>query len=241
VETVLERRAFDRRLYRMAAILFALIVLFGFSRTYYLKAFFGTPALPSALVHLHGALMSAWVVLFVTQAWLIASKQVRRHQRLGYAAIGLALLIVVTGIPTALRAAKYGSLSTPPDLPPLGFLIMPLGDLVLFAIFFAGAIYCRRQPAAHKSWMLLTAINFLPPALARIPIPALVGLGPISFMGVPTTVAVACIVFDWRQRGQMNRVLVGGTALLVASYALRLALITNDAWIALASRLTSVV
>jgi hypothetical protein len=34
----LERRLFDRRLYLATAILFPLIVVIGFGRTYYLKA-----------------------------------------------------------------------------------------------------------------------------------------------------------------------------------------------------------
>jgi hypothetical protein len=35
---------FDRRFYGWAAVTVALIVLVGFARTYYLKAFFGTPS-----------------------------------------------------------------------------------------------------------------------------------------------------------------------------------------------------
>jgi hypothetical protein len=47
----------------------------------------------------------------------------------------------------------------------------------MFAMLFGGAVYYRKKPAAHKSLMLLTAINFVPPALARIPIAPLLNLG----------------------------------------------------------------
>jgi hypothetical protein len=50
----------------------------GFARTYYLKGLFGTPALPGLLVHLHGIVMTSWVVLFVTQVWLVAARAVQK-------------------------------------------------------------------------------------------------------------------------------------------------------------------
>jgi hypothetical protein len=127
-----ERRLFDRRMFKAAAILFPLVILAGFARTYYIKGLFNVPPLPSLVVHAHGLLMSAWVALFVTQVWFISSRRVRLHQRLGYAGIGLALLILPVGFVTALRAAKYGSASTPPGVSPVGFLIVPLFDLVMF-------------------------------------------------------------------------------------------------------------
>jgi hypothetical protein len=68
----LDRRLFDRRLFLATAILFPLIVLVGFGRTYYLKGLFDTPPLPSGLVHLHGLVMTAWVVLFVVQVRFVS-------------------------------------------------------------------------------------------------------------------------------------------------------------------------
>jgi hypothetical protein len=241
VKEALDRRLFDRRLFLAAAIGFALIVFAGFARTYYAKAVFGTPPLPSGLVHLHGLLMTAWVVLFATQVRFISTKRIRLHQRLGYAGIGLAALIIASGVPTALRAAKFGSTAAPPDVPPLAFLIVPLTDLVMFALFFAGAVYYRRRPAAHKSLMLLTALNFLPPALARVPIPSLLALGPLWFFGVPTALALLCLALDARHTGHVNKVLLTGTLLLAASYIGRLALMNTAAWMGVATWMVGLV
>ena len=235
IDASADRRVFDRRFYAAAALLFSLIVLIGFGRTYYFKSFFDTPPLPAGIVHVHGLLMSIWVALFIAQVALISARRVRVHQRLGYAAIGLAVLIIVTGLATALRAAKFGSRSTPPDIPPLVFLAVPFCDLVMFALFFGGAIYYRRTASAHKSLMLMTAINFLPPALARIPIASLQGLGPLWFFGAPTVLALLCLALDWRRRGHVNKVLLVAIVLLVASYAARLAIMTTDAWRAFAT------
>jgi len=241
IDETLQRRQFDRRLYLTASVAFLLIVLAGFGRSYYARGLFAAPPLPSALVHVHGVLMTAWVLLFIAQVRLIASKRIRLHQRFGYAAIGLAGLIIATGIPVAVRAAKYGSASFPAGVPPLAFMAVPLTDLVMFAGFFGAAIYYRRQPAAHKGLMLLTAINFLPPAIARMPVALLQALGPLAFFGVPITLAVFCLTLDARRHGRVNRVFLIGTLLLAASYVSRLVLMTTEPWLQFAAWLASFV
>jgi hypothetical protein len=233
------RRNFDRQLFKVVSILFALIVFVGFARTYYARAYFGTPPLSSMWVQIHGLLMTAWVALFALQISLIASKRVRLHQRLGWAGVGLATLIVGVGLVTAVRAAKYGSPSTPPGIPRLSFLVVPFFDILVFALLFAGAVYYRKKPAAHKSLMLLTAINFLPPAVGRIPLPAMQALGPIWFFGVPTVLALLCLALDWRRRGALNGVFAAGVALLIGSYVVRLALMGTAAWLQFAAWITS--
>lgn len=236
---VLARRNFDRQMFKAVAILFALIVFVGFAQTYCAKAYFGTPALPSTWVHIHGLLMTAWVALFAVQISLIASKRVRLHQRLGWAGVGLATLIIAVGIVTAARAAKYGSASAPQGIPPLAFLAVPLFDILVFALLFVGAVYYRKKPAAHKSLMLMTAINFLPPAVARIPLPAMQALGPVWFFGAPTLLALLCLILDWRRRGDMNRVFASGVALLIGSYVVRLVLMGTGVWLQFATWVTS--
>ena len=238
VNESINRRVFDRRLYAASAVLFALIVLAGFGRTYYLRGFFEVPAIPSLLVHLHGLVMTAWVLLFAAQVWLISSKRIRVHQRLGYTAIGLAVLIIVSGFFTAAAAAKFGAASAPPDIPPLSFMIVPMSDLVMFAILFGGAIYYRKRPAEHKRLMLLTAINFLPPAIARIPVESLQSLGPLWFFGVPVVLILATLVLDsWRNR-KLNKVFLAGSIALIISYPLRLIVMETEPWMAFAAWVT---
>src|SRR5262245_19585052 len=160
-------RVNDRRLYILAAILTPLIVLAGFARTYYLKTFFDTPDLAGRIVQLHGIVMTTWVVLFVTQISLVATRRTKVHQRLGIAGGILAGLVVVVGVLTALHAAARGATPGPPAL---SFLIIPLGDMLIFSILIGLALYFRRKLHVHKRLMLLAAINLLTPAIARIPL-----------------------------------------------------------------------
>jgi len=182
--------------------------------------------------------MSAWVVLFIAQVFFIRTKKIRVHQRLGYTAVALAATIIVVGFFTAIAAARNGAASFPAEIPRLSFLAVPLFDLIMFSILFGAAVYYRKKAADHKRLMLLTAINFIPPAVARFPIPGWFALGPIVFFGVPIVLLIFALVYDRMQNGKFNKIFVYGSLLLVASYPLRLAIMGTDAWLAFASWLT---
>ena len=84
----------------LAATMFMAVVI-GFGRTYYLRAFipppeFIKPATP--LVHLHGLLFSAWIVLFMVQTSLVTAGRRDLHMKLG-----------LTGLPIG-RLGERGSL-----------------------------------------------------------------------------------------------------------------------------------
>lgn len=232
-------RRYDRRLFALVAILFPLIVLAGFGRTYYLKLAFDTPPLATALVHVHGLLMTLWVGFFIGQVWLIRSRNVRVHMKMGWLGVALAIGILFVGFFTAAHAAKFGSASTPAGIPPLSFSVVPLFDLVMFAGLFGAAIYYRRQLANHKRLMLLTVLNFIPPAVGRIQIDAFQALGPLFFFGVPTVLAIGLIAYDtWKNR-KLNMVFLVGALIMIASYPIRIVISSTDAWTRFATWLTA--
>ena len=232
---VADRHGPTRRFFFLVALFFALVVLAGFARTYYMRGLFNGPPVPSLLVHLHGAAMTTWIILFAVQIWLISSRRIKIHQKLGIAGVVLGAVIIVSGIFTAVAAAKYGSASFPPDLSPLAFLAVPFFDIVVFAILFAGAIYFRKQPSKHKRLILLTMLNFMPPALARIPIESLLSLGPVWFFGFPDVLAIVFVIVDtWRHK-KLNKVFLAGTLLMIVSHPLRLMLSGTELWLRFAA------
>lgn len=239
INNAADRRAFERSFFLAIAILFPIIVLIGFAPTYYLKPFFPSPPVARALIHLHGLLMSAWVLLFVCQVYLIRSTRIKVHQRLGFLGIVLGIAIVVLGLFTAIAAAKYGSVSTPPGVKPLEFLVVPVFDVIVFAILFAAAVYYRRNSPNHKRLMLLTVVNFLPPAIARFPFGLTETYGPLWFFGVPDALALIFLAVDtWRNR-KLNTVFLVGTIFMIASHWLRLPFSTTETWMNFATWLTS--
>ena len=232
-----DRHRFDRRFFLFTAAGFILIVLAGFAQTYYLKSVFGSPQLRT-LTHLHGLVMSAWVVFFAVQVFWVRQRAVKRHMQMGMAGVALAALVVVTGIAVAIESARLGSATAPPDIPPLPFLIVPLGDIVIFALLFGAAVYWRKNAANHKRLMLLTVLNFLPPAVARIPIPALQSLGPLWFFGLPDLLAITFVAYDTWKNGRLNRVFAVGATLLILSHPIRIMVSGTDTWLRFAAWLT---
>ena len=231
-------RVSDRRLYILAAIVTPLIVLAGFARTYYLKPFFGTPDLPGRIVHLHGIVMTAWVLLFITQISLAATRRTRLHQRLGIAGGVLAALVVIVGVLTALSAAARGHSPGPPAL---SFLIVPLGDMFIFSVLITLALYFRRKLQVHKRLMLLAAINLLTPAIARIPLSFITNGGPLAFFGLTDLVLLSFVAYDTFKHRRLHPVFLWGSIFLIAMQPLRLLLAGTSVWMNFAAALVSLV
>ena len=225
----------DRRLYIWFAVFMPVIVLLGFARTYYLKGFFGNPPLPGLLVHLHGLVMTSWVVLFVTQVSLVATGRTRTHQRLGVLGAILAVLIVVVGVLTGIAGAARGA---SPGPPPLRFLVIPLGDMLVFAILVGTALYFRRgRLDIHKRLMLLAAVNLLAPAIARIPLQFIAAGGALAFFGLTDLILLACVGFDTIRNRRLHPAFLWGMLFIIAFQPLRLMLAGTDVWMRFATML----
>jgi len=228
-------RSNDRRLAIWVAALVPVIVLAGFARTYYLKGFFGNPPVPSLLVHVHGLVMTAWVALFVTQVSLVATGRTRTHQRLGVFGAILALLIVIVGVLTGIAGAARGSTPGPP---PLQFLVVPLGDMLVFAVLVGSALYFRRSRLdVHKRLMLLAAVNLLAPAIARIPLHFIATGGALAFFGLTDLCLLACVGFDTIRNRRLHPAFLWGTLFIIAFQPLRLMLAATDVWLRVATAL----
>jgi len=226
---VLSPRIADRRLFLAAAIGFPLLVLIGYARTYYLSPFFNVRPIANGLVHTHALVMSLWVAYFTAQSLLIRTKNVKLHMTLGFAGIALAALVVVVGMVTAYDSHLVRK-TAPAGIDPFGFFAILVFDMLAFVILFAGAIYYRKRPAEHKSLMLLTAFNFLPAAMARIPfIPPQYIL--LWADGVTDVLALLCFGFYTWKHKKFNWVFAGGLALVIASQVIRLPLTSSPAWI----------
>jgi hypothetical protein len=214
--------------YVSVAILAAAVVFVGFSRTFYLNAWFARRDLP-ALVIVHGAIATAWVGLLVVQSWLVASRRTDIHRRLGVAGAILALLMIVVGLATARQAAKYGFQT--PGLPPATiFVVVPFFDIVVFAILVAIGLHYRRRTDIHKRLMLLATLSILPPAIARIPLSWITSTLPVSAFLIADLILLACVAIDWRRSGRLHRAYLWGGLLVVLSFPLRLAVAGTPVW-----------
>jgi signal transduction histidine kinase len=230
----------DRVFYSGTALALALVVFAGFAQTFYLRSYFGAPVsitgmtTLSALTQVHGVIFTSWVLLFVVQTSLVATRKMAVHRKLGFAGAGLAAAMVAVGLPTAFAAAARGS--APPGIPPLAFLVVPVFDIVLFAGFVTAAVVRRREKEAHKRLMLLAYCAILPAAVGRIPGVALLGIpGLFALSFLPAVLGAA---YDRWSRGRVTPIYWWGLAALYLSIPVRLAVSATPTWMVFAEFVT---
>jgi hypothetical protein len=226
----------ERVFYTTMAFAILIVIFVGFSRTFYLRPYFFPEHLIPLLI-LHGTIFSSWMALFVTQTTLVATKNTRIHMKLGVAGLVIAILMLLVGTYTALVRAKGPS--PLPDVNPLAFLTIPLGDMLVFGILFGAAYYYRKKLDTHKRLMLLASIALLPAGVARWPLHFIETGGPLVFYGLADLFIVPCLIFDIITRGKPHRATVLGGALIVASHPLRLIIGGTHAWLVFATWATS--
>lgn len=217
----------ERSVYTWGAIAALAIAFAGFAPTYYLKAFSGAPEL-TAIKHLHGMVMSAWLVLFLVQVRLVARGRTDLHRRLGVLGAALAVAVVWVGLAAAIASGRAGF--APPGIPPLVFTVIPVGDMVAFAGLVGAALWLRKRGPWHKRLMLVATLSMMTPAIARLLI--MLGIPPIPpvFFGLTDLLIVACAAYDWRRNARFHPAFAAGLAFLVFTQAGRLALGTTQAW-----------
>jgi hypothetical protein len=108
-----------------------------------------------------------------------------------------------------------------------GFLLITLGDMVLFGSLFGAAIAYRRKPEIHKRLMVGATVALLFAAVGRIPgldqkVPAL-----LAIWLSPVLIGMA---YDWRTRGRPHPAYVVSALWLFAG-ALRVTQLESEIWL----------
>ncbi len=222
------QRRFDRRLYLGASLVFFALVFWTFARTFYLKPFFRTPPL-SALLHIHGAVMTGWVVLLVVQTSLIAAHHVQWHRRLGvFGAAWGALVVLLGSITTLQAAAREVRGHTETAAGQVVITSLDLLQMLFFAGFVAIAIWHRHRTDYHKRLMLLTIACMLPDALARLPVSFMTNQ--LILVGMDGFIII-CVGIDTLWHRRLHPAFAWGALLFVAAFHLALYFTQTRAWI----------
>src|SRR6187431_3487452 len=84
------------------ATVFPVLVALGFIPDYIMimSGGFGTP---HWFTHVHGAVMTSWLLMFFTQSFLAARGNLKYHKRLGQWGAALGVLVVATLLATIIR------------------------------------------------------------------------------------------------------------------------------------------
>jgi hypothetical protein len=120
------------------------------------------------LIHVHAALFTGWLILYIFQAILIFSRRARLHLKMGpwLAAYGFA--IAAFGLyAAALLAHRFGVRQNDMEAA-AAFVFFPVIDMVYFAGFLAAGVAYRKQPALHKRSLFLATFSIAVVGLGRL-------------------------------------------------------------------------
>jgi uncharacterized membrane protein YiaA len=140
-------------------------VLAGFAKTFIMPVTAGNFKAPFT-IYLHGALALGWVVLFMTQTFLIHNKNYRAHMTLGilgiFIAVGVSVTMLPAGLHQAQRELKEGLGETA-----ISGIVGTLTSAIIFLSLVIAGIVNRNNSEWHKRLMLLATIVVLWPAWFR--------------------------------------------------------------------------
>lgn len=221
----------ERLFFLFMGVAILTIVIAGFAPSWFLRGTV-TSARPlsplTPLVILHGAAFTAWMLLFIAQAGLISARRVQWHRKLGGATIALAAAMVALGILTAI--AQVGRGTGPPGIPPLVWIAVPLIDMVAFSGLVWLGYTRRRDPQAHKRYMLCATLLMLQPSIGRMPNIADTPIGPEINVLAAWACGLVLIGWDLARNGRIHRASAIGIGILGGEQLLRLAIWQTEAW-----------
>jgi len=119
----------------------------------------------------HAIVSAAWLLLFLTQAVLIATRRKAIHRRLGMLGTSLTVAFVVLGSLNVVEQARRGfdlsgdlaRLAPLPGVTPLAATVGQLFFFLEFAILVGAALCYRHRPSVHRRLMLLAVLGGLTP------------------------------------------------------------------------------
>jgi hypothetical protein len=224
------KTALRRYFFVAMAALVMLTVFAGFAPSFYLRSSFHPDHELSILLHVHGLVFSTWVVLFLVQTLLIAKGSRLLHQRLGWFAVGTAVLMLLLVVAATAEQMRRGE----PIEDAATDISLNLFGAIMFGVPLLGAIYYRKRPDWHKRLMLCATLGLL-----GAPILRLILLG--TTLQFPTAITcgavvadlffLPCFAYDIFTRGRIHRAYLYVAALFIVSQIAMVRVPSSGPWL----------
>jgi hypothetical protein len=161
-------RLAEKYFYFAMSLLIAAVVIYGFSNTIDHRLIHANPR-PPMLLWVHAALFSSWVAFYILQSTLVRIRKLKIHRTLGWVGAALGTSMVAVGPWVAVVMARFDTIQLHrPNRD--AFLLVPLTDILAFAIFFGLAIVWRKNPERHRRLMLIGTCVLTGAAFGRMPL-----------------------------------------------------------------------
>jgi len=186
----------------------------------------------SVLVAAHGIVFFAWLLIFLVQSRLIATRHVGWHKRLGLASILIFALMIPLAYTTTITMVRRGfdlsgDVGVGTRNNPAHEAVFPLFNTMVFSALVVAALAYRRKPEIHKRLMLFANIELMPAPmthfighnswLVSLP-PAVITIPILMFV-------IAAIGRDWLVAGRIHPLTWGLAILRIVSGFLEAGLI----------------
>jgi FtsH-binding integral membrane protein len=125
----------------------------------------------SSLAAAHGIVFLAWLLLFLVQSRLIATRHVPLHRGLGLASVFILASMIPLAYTTTISMVRRGfdlSGDLRIDRDPASEAVFALSNLLIFSALAIAALACRHKPEVHKRLMLFANIELMPAPLAHL-------------------------------------------------------------------------
>jgi len=164
------RRLRKSPFFTVLGLLLLVLAVAGFWPQYFSAVTGRAPAASAQfwLIHLHAALFTLWLLLYISQAALIMTGRARVHQKMGpwIAAYGFAIAAVGLFAATLL-GHRFGQRENDFEAA-AAFVFFPIIDMVYFAGFLAAAVVYRKLSHLHKRAMFLATFSIAVVGLGRL-------------------------------------------------------------------------
>jgi FtsH-binding integral membrane protein len=186
--------------YFCASIVMAGLAVWAFSHTVDARLLHAKPPKP-ALLWLHAALFSAWIVLFLVQSALVRVREVRLHRTLGWLGAAIAAIMVVSGFVVSVVILRLEMTTLNRDRV-ASFLSILWSDLIIFGACMALAIYFRKRPEYHRRLVFMASCQLMQAVFVRF---HYIGSHDLFYPALDVLL-VAGMLRDWIVDGRVNKI-----------------------------------
>ncbi len=221
----------DRKIYIVWLAIVCVAILAGFGLDF--GRYMAEQPAPPLFLHIHGAVYVIWLVLVGVQIFLVEAGDVKRHRTLGWITAIVSAVMVPLGLAAAMvdQARQIGH----PDYAPQ-FLALEFEEMFAFSTFIIAGLLWRRDPAAHKRLMILSAVAISDAGFARIWIngvkvapPGPFGWWLQYFWGI-VLLLIAMMAWDLWKRRRIHPSVLAGAAVLLGGEIIVTALNFSPGW-----------
>ncbi|MCF2502024.1 hypothetical protein L0663_01425 [Dyadobacter sp. CY107] len=194
----MEKSLQNRVLYLFVGIF--IITTLGFYPTY-LSKFPSFEGLTTAH-HFHAFIATLWIIMLITQSFLIRAKQYTLHRLIGKSSY-VVMPLLLFSLFLVSRAGYYRNIKVISEADTLAALTNGLPDILFLGTLFTLGMVYRKNPSWHLRFLTSTGLMILGPGLGRFLIvfcglPFMIAIPVLTFL--TTGVALIWMILDIRQK-----------------------------------------